>query len=214
MTTPAAILAAPIDRAAVMTLAWETARAAQWSARAFDKSIRTFLAGALREAWATLRLIRQNKAATMARMDAAVMPYAAHSAFELRGLLNAAENAATRDAERIAILREAHRRAVEAEREAKRGIIVAAGSRLAAVTFIKADGTLRRMSVQPAALAGRVKGDAASPSAQAAARTRAANNPHLLNVWDAQRQAPRSINLDTVLRIAADGREHLFAPTA
>lgn len=78
------------------------------------------------------------------------------------------------------------------------------------VNFTKKDGTERTMKVQPAALKFRVKGQAASEAAQKAVVSRAANDPNLLNVWDVERAGPRSINLDTVSRIAAGGEVHFF----
>lgn len=78
------------------------------------------------------------------------------------------------------------------------------------VSFIKKDGTERKMCVQPAAAQYRVKGDSAAPERQQAAKTRAVQNPNLLNVWDCDRKAFRSINMDTVTRVACNGKEYLF----
>ncbi len=94
----------------------------------------------------------------------------------------------------------------------KRDLLLAAGGRFCGVTFIKKDGSQRRMQVQPAALRPRLKGEAASDPARRAARTREARHPHLLPVWDVRAGAPRSINLATVSRIAVDGQVHRFAP--
>ena len=94
---------------------------------------------------------------------------------------------------------------------AKRDLIASAGGRFCAVTFLKKDGTERKMQVQPAALRTRVKGEAASAAARRATLTREARHPHLLPVWDIRAGAPRSINLRTVSRIAVDGRVHRFA---
>lgn len=96
--------------------------------------------------------------------------------------------------------------------QARRDLIAQAGGRFCAVTFRRKDGTLRRMQVQPAALARRVKGPLASEPARRAAATRAARHPHLLPVWDVRARAPRSIDLRTVSRIAVDGRVHRFGP--
>lgn len=94
---------------------------------------------------------------------------------------------------------------IEKRRELIRTMIESAGGRFAAVTFVKKDGTERTMQVQPAANKFHVLGDAASPSAQQAVETRAANNPHLYNVWDVAKKAWRSINLDTVRQISING---------
>ncbi|TNC44164.1 hypothetical protein FHG66_20745 [Rubellimicrobium rubrum] len=93
---------------------------------------------------------------------------------------------------------------------AKRDLIESAGGRFCAVTFVKKDGTERRMQVQPAALRHRLKGDAASEAAKRATFTRQERHPHLLPVWDVRARAPRSINLRTVSRIAVDGGVHSF----
>ena len=76
------------------------------------------------------------------------------------------------------------------------------------VTFVKKDGTLRKMCVQPAAAKYHVAGENASESGKKAAATRAANHPNLINVWDVDRKAFRSINLETVVRIAVNGQEY------
>jgi hypothetical protein len=94
---------------------------------------------------------------------------------------------------------------------AKRDLIASAGGRFCAVTFIRKDGTERRMQVQPAALSRRLKGEAASEAAKRATFARQERHPHLLPVWDVRAGAPRSINLATVSRIAVDGGVHTFA---
>lgn len=86
-----------------------------------------------------------------------------------------------------------------------RGLVKSAGSRFMSITFIKKDGSERLMQIQPMALAKHVKGDKASESAQRAVETRKTNNPNLLNVWDVKKKAARSVNMDTVKRIAIAG---------
>lgn len=93
----------------------------------------------------------------------------------------------------------------EAKYHQIRALIKSAGSRFLTVEFFKVDGSFRKMQVQPMALKNRVKGAAASEQAQRAAATRSANNPNLLNVWDVQKRAPRSINMDTLVAITLDG---------
>ena len=92
----------------------------------------------------------------------------------------------------------------------KRDLITASGGRIVAVTFTKADGSERIMKVQPATLKPRTKGDAASDAGKRAVATRKARHPNLSPVWDAERGAPRSINLATVSRIATGGQVHTF----
>lgn len=92
----------------------------------------------------------------------------------------------------------------------KRALIASAKGRFCSVAFIKADGTKRVMSVQPSKLAKHVKGDEASQAGRKAAATRQRRHPNLLPVWDAQAQAPRSINLATVTSIQVDGAVHTY----
>lgn len=93
----------------------------------------------------------------------------------------------------------------EAAALAAKAALITAAPR-AVVTFTKANGTERVMHVEPGELAHHVSGKT-SP----AARTRKARHQHLLNVWDAEKAAPRSINLLTITRIAVGGREHVFS---
>ena len=95
-----------------------------------------------------------------------------------------------------------------AELNARKILIASAKGRFCSVTFIKADGTLRRMNVQPAKLAKHVKGDAASDAGKKATATRKERHPHLLPVWDVKASAPRSINLKTVKAIRIDGTSY------
>ena len=82
--------------------------------------------------------------------------------------------------------------------------------RFCSVTFIKKDGTTRKMSIQPASITSRLVGDAASDSAKQATETRKANNPNLLPVFDAQKKEIRSINMDTIISIKANGVTYKF----
>lgn len=98
------------------------------------------------------------------------------------------------------------------ERQARiRALLLGAGSHFASVEFVKKDGTIRTMLVQPATGPVRL---AAAPQAseegKAAAKIRAANNPHLLNIWDHAKAAWRSVNLDTVRRVQVNKIRYLF----
>ncbi|MEQ8898647.1 MAG: hypothetical protein RID23_16295 [Roseovarius sp.] len=95
--------------------------------------------------------------------------------------------------------------------EKKRALIASAAGRFASVTFTKKDGSRRVMRVQPATLKYHVRGAAASDAAQRAVQTRAERHPNLMPVWDADACAPRSVNLETVSRIAVNGAVHEFA---
>lgn len=57
------------------------------------------------------------------------------------------------------------------------------GSRYVSIEWQKDGGAIRRATINPRDFAD-VKGDAASPSAQQAVKTRAANNPDLFNCRD------------------------------
>jgi hypothetical protein len=95
-----------------------------------------------------------------------------------------------------------------------REIVAGQGSRFTTVEFVKKDGTLRTMLVQHAATKFRVKGDAASESAQRATATRAAAHPNLLNIYDVDRGAIRSIDMNTVLTVKSGGRVLFRNPLA
>lgn len=77
--------------------------------------------------------------------------------------------------------------------------------RFCTVTFRKADGTVRRALLQPAANKTHLAANP-SESAQRATATRARNNPELYNYWDVEKRAWRCFNLGRVTRVAAGGR--------
>lgn len=91
---------------------------------------------------------------------------------------------------------------VDRKRALIRQMIESAGGQFASVTFVKKDGSIRVMQVQPAAGKFHVVGDAASESAQQGVETRKALHPHLFPIWDVAAKAFRSVNLDTVTRVA------------
>lgn len=86
-----------------------------------------------------------------------------------------------------------------------KALLATAGARFISIHFTKKDGSDRQITFNPAAAPKRVKGDEASESAQKAVKTRATNNPNLVNVWDNGKQSFRSINMDTIYRIKVDG---------
>lgn len=197
----------------LMSLAWHTARQEQWSRRLPAGTIRSLFPNALRSAWKTMKFRAAHEAeqASMAR----------RSSRELWAEIQDHEN---RDSlghdgiEKLSNLRRAYHASVarEAEEAAaaelvrKRRLIASAKGRFASVTFIKKDGSTRVMRVQPATLRQHVKGADASKPARRASQTRAERHPHLLPVWDAEAQAPRSVNLATISRIAVNGQVHSF----
>lgn len=88
-----------------------------------------------------------------------------------------------------------------------RATIESCGNRFASVEFVKKDGTLRRVTIQQAAMAPRIKGTDRGRKAAAARRR---NHPHLLIVWDVHKRAFRSVNLDTVLTVTVAGNVYRF----
>jgi hypothetical protein len=98
-----------------------------------------------------------------------------------------------------------------ARADAIRNLVNSAKGRFVRVDFRKADGSFRRMVVQPATGPVRIAASPApSPSAARAAFTRAVNHPNLFNVWDSLSMGFRSINLDTVEAIRINGEEITF----
>ncbi len=98
----------------------------------------------------------------------------------------------------------------EAEIARRRALIDAAGGRFLGVEFVKKDGSLRRMQVQPAKVARDWDAELPLDTRRQAAWTRALRHPHLVPVWDVRKRAPRTLNLRTLRRLAADGRVHRF----
>ena len=94
--------------------------------------------------------------------------------------------------------------------EDRKALIESAKGRFCSATFIKADGSLRRMTVQPAALKFHVKGDDASEAGAKAAKTRKARHPDLFPVWSVHDRAIRSINLHTLTEARVNGVTHTF----
>lgn len=88
-----------------------------------------------------------------------------------------------------------------------RYIMEKAGGRFVALDFVKKDGTLRTINVQPAAARTKAKGDKNTKQMKEVVEKRKQNNPHLLNAWDVKVNAFRSINMDTVSRIKFMGDE-------
>ena len=222
--TPTLATAAAFDLAAIMREAH--AIAARFAGNGWTAAQR--LAHGLRTAWGKARMERRDAQARAAREAAEADRRAAWAALGAEGLRRAilAEEArpmlghdgmATVAAMRavLAEVEAADRAAaVATRRETVRKAILADGGRIVAVTFAKRDGTVRTMHVQPAAMASRVKGAAASPAGRQAAATRRHRHPELLPVWDVATGAIRSVNLDTVSRIAANGTVRTFDPAA
>ncbi|MBF52521.1 MAG: hypothetical protein CL813_06170 [Confluentimicrobium sp.] len=196
-----------IDRSALMTTAWTDTRRMMRDFSYAAHQLREVFRYCLSAAWA-----KAKNAAALAALTSE----------QLRAMADNLENrtrlgwegierlGALRTACRVAEAREAAEREA-ADMQAKRELIASAGGRFCAVTFTKKDGSERVMRVQPAKLRHHVKGDAATDAGKRAAATRAQRHPNLMPVWDAEKDAPRSVNLATVSRIAVNGQVHSFA---
>lgn len=203
------------DRQAIMLEAW--AIVGRHRAKGCRDPLHVLLRSALKFAWYSARLAAELRAKSAAA-DAERCALEARSSADLDAEITALENRSMlgqegmdrlrrlKAAQRVALKREA----TEADQAAKRRLIASSGSRFCTVTFRKKDGSLRQMRVQPASLKLHVKGDAATDAGRKGAVTRAARHPHLLPVWDAGKGAIRSINLDTVSRIAVNGAVHEY----
>lgn len=91
-----------------------------------------------------------------------------------------------------------------------KALINSSKGQFCSVVFVKKDGSLRTMQIQPAKLKFEVKGDSACDSAKKATATRQANHPNLMPVWSVDAKAIRSVNLDTVESITVKGIRHTF----
>lgn len=91
-------------------------------------------------------------------------------------------------------------------------LVASAKGQFCSVTFIKKDGSERLMNIQPAVIKGHIKDpDEVRDIDKQRTAARKANNPHLLPVWDVQKQGIRSVNLDTVTQIKVGGEVFKYA---
>lgn len=202
------------DRAEIMKAAWVIVRRFQGN----GETLPALLSRALQSAWGTAKAeVRVAKMAAQAQRRREAL--ANRPVDEIKAEISHMENRSTLGHEGIQHLAELRaafhvakqRERAAAELEQKRALIVSAEGRFATVIFTKKDGTRRVMRVQPAKLKYHVKGEAACEAAQRAVQTRAARHPHLMPVWDTEAAAPRSVNLETVSRIAVNGAVHEYA---
>lgn len=95
-----------------------------------------------------------------------------------------------------------------------RNFIASQGSRFVTLEFYKKDGTPRAINFNPLAAKNNTVGEYASESAKRAVETRKRNNPNLLNVWEHNNEDQttkfRSINMDTVYRVACGRKEIVY----
>ena len=198
------------NRSKIMTSAWVIVRRFKGN----GESHAALLSRALKAAWfkarEEVRIARMAAMAAQKREALADRPIAAIEA-EIADIEQRTYQG-HEGRERLRELRAALQSAANREaQEKKRALIASAAGRFATVTFTKKDGSRRVMRVQPAKLKYHVKGATASEAAQKAVQTRAERHPNLMPVWDAGACAPRSVNLETVSRIAVNGTVHEFA---
>lgn len=182
--------AATLDRSWIMQRAWHYVRIWRCAPSAGT------LSRALKYAWGDMK----------ARMQGLRLTDELSGNEQELAALEAKEFTTAAERERMGYLRTAieHEKS-ETDYAEKRELIATAPC---TVTFIKADGTPRVMHTEPGKLIA--KGGNATRAGQRATKTRKARHPNLLPVWDAEAQAPRSVNLATVTRIAVDGSTHEF----
>lgn len=99
---------------------------------------------------------------------------------------------------------------VEAKRTFIKDIVAEANSSFVTIDFFKKDGTIRSMNIQHPSVQNHLVTEYKSESTKQAVETRKKNHPELMNTWDVQKHEIRSINLDTVFRVAAKGKVYEF----
>ncbi|WP_088735425.1 hypothetical protein [Thioclava sp. F34-6] len=200
------------DRAAIMRAAWVIVR--RFMGRTHE-TLSQLLSRSLKLAWSDAKQEAQ-VAKVVAAKRAEADALAQRSSADLMAKIVTLENADVLGGAGRARLSELQAALCKAEaREAadyieKRKLIASAKGRFASITFTKKDGTRRVMRVQPATLRQHLKGADASEAGRRAAETRAQRHPNLLPVWDAEKKAPRSVNLATVSQIKVNGVTHEF----
>lgn len=184
--------AQPMNTAA-MTLAWKKTWAMGAAIARASGGIKRLFALMLKQAWAEVKAKAARPAMTAAQARDALW------------MLENKDRWTQADYDEAARLKAI---IIKGDEAAKRDLI--AGAEESLVTFTKADGTERTMRVTPAALQRHTEAAQGSKTAQRAAKTRKARHSHLLPVWDADKAAPRSVNLATVSRIVTGSQTHVF----
>ena len=89
-------------------------------------------------------------------------------------------------------------------RRVAQALLNSTSGRFISITFIKKDGSERKLTVSPSAVKTHLA-ENPSESAKKATETRKANNPNLLPVYDVHAKKIKSVNLDTITSIKLDG---------
>lgn len=189
--------ATTINRAEVMTTAWAKAREMMEMFGYAASQLRSVFAQCLSEAWAVAKAKAADAALSIEMVAYMIVDLENRDTLGREGL------------NRLSQLRVLLREKRSAQAIAERAALIKAAP--CTVTFIKADGTARTMNVSHDALRAHVKGADATEAGQKATATRKARHPHLLPVWDADKDAPRSINLTTLRSIVRGSMRIEFA---
>lgn len=192
-----------LNRTEIMAAAWSETREMMRMGYAAHQ-LREVFTYCLRRAWAGAKAAAALLARSAASLWAEVQDMENRDRLGFHGIQRLSQLRRAYHAAKAREDAEAEAQA-QADIEEKRDLIQSAKGRFAAVTFIKKDGSTRVMRVQPAKLKYHVKGDAAAPSAR---------HPHLMAVLDADKAAPRSINLATVTEIRLDGLARTYEVAA
>lgn len=102
---------------------------------------------------------------------------------------------------------------IEQKRIKIRALVTEANSKFMHFEFVKKNGDVREMTINPKAIQNHLVEEYKSPSTEQAVKTRKANHPELLNVWEVPVGAAKSINMDTVQKIVSDGVTYIFIAT-
>jgi Holliday junction resolvasome RuvABC endonuclease subunit len=86
--------------------------------------------------------------------------------------------------------------------------LLTTGETKVVVHFKNKKGDIRVMTVAPQEIKNHVLGAAAPAGKQHGNMLRHLLHPHLLNVWDEESQAIKSVNMDTTFLIEKDGIEY------
>ena len=87
-----------------------------------------------------------------------------------------------------------------------RAMLDTSRSRFMSIEFVKKDGTMRRMTINPRAVATHLAANP-SPAGKQAAATRKERHPNLIPVYEVGKGI-KSINTDTVQKVRMGGSEY------
>lgn len=97
-------------------------------------------------------------------------------------------------------------------RDIAKSMLERAKGRFCAIEFIKKDGSIRTLTVQPHAVKTHLV-ENPTASGKQAAETRRKNHPNLFPVYDVHARQIKSVNLDTLCSIKVDGKKYAVSDT-